>query len=47
MDFVEQLFGWAPDGGDGTFEMALLLTGGVGIFLFVLRDQLRRTISKK
>jgi hypothetical protein len=47
MDFVERWLGWSPDGGDGTFEMALLLVSGVGIFLFALRDQLRRTISKK
>ena len=24
MDFVERLFGWAPDGGDGTFELHAL-----------------------
>jgi hypothetical protein len=47
MDFVEQLLGWAPDGGDGIFELMLLLAGGVGGFLFVLKDQLRGIIGKK
>jgi hypothetical protein len=25
MDFIEQAFGLSPDGGDGTFELSLLL----------------------
>jgi hypothetical protein len=25
MDFIEQLFGLSPDGGDGTFELSLMV----------------------
>jgi hypothetical protein len=25
MDFIERIFGWAPDNGDGTFELMLFL----------------------
>jgi hypothetical protein len=25
MDWIEQLFGWSPDNGDGTFELFLML----------------------
>ncbi len=25
MDFVERIFGLSPDGGDGTFELSLLV----------------------
>ena len=25
MDFIEQIFGFSPDGGSGSFEMALLV----------------------
>jgi len=25
MDFVERIFGWSPDGGDGSLEMGLLV----------------------
>jgi hypothetical protein len=24
MDFIERMFGFSPDGGDGTFELALI-----------------------
>jgi hypothetical protein len=30
MDFVERLLGWAPYGGDGTFELMLLTAGCCG-----------------
>lgn len=26
MDFIERLFGFSPDGGDGTFEVILIIT---------------------
>ena len=25
MDFIERVFGWSPDGGDGSFEFLLFL----------------------
>jgi hypothetical protein len=26
MDFIERIFGFSPDGGDGTFELLLIVT---------------------
>ena len=43
MDFVERLLGWAPDGGDGTFELMLLTAGVLVVVLAVVfRGGLRR-----
>jgi hypothetical protein len=36
MDIVERLFGWAPDGGDGTFELMILVGVAVAVVLGVL-----------
>lgn len=36
MDFVERLLGWAPDGGDGTFELMLLTAGVVVVVLMLI-----------
>jgi hypothetical protein len=33
MDFIERLFGIAPDGGSGTLEMALFLIPLAGLLL--------------
>ncbi len=33
MDFIERLFGIAPDGGNGLFELLLLLIPLAGILL--------------
>jgi len=33
MDFIERLFGISPDGGNGSFEVLLLLIPLVGILL--------------
>jgi hypothetical protein len=33
MDFIERLFGMAPDGGSGTLEMALFLIPLAGLVL--------------
>jgi hypothetical protein len=35
MDFLERLFGWAPDGGDGTLELMLLVAASVALLLGV------------
>ncbi len=34
MDFIEQLFGFSPDGGDGRFELLLFLIPLAGIVLW-------------
>jgi hypothetical protein len=36
MDFVERLFGWAPDGGDGTFELMIVVGVVVAVVLGLL-----------
>jgi hypothetical protein len=35
MDFLERLFGFAPDGGNGAFELVLFLIPLVGILLLM------------
>jgi hypothetical protein len=37
MDFIERIFGIAPDGGDGTFELLLFLVPLALIAVLVLR----------
>jgi len=27
MDFIERLFGFSPDGGNGTFELSIVVSG--------------------
>jgi hypothetical protein len=39
MDFIEKIFGFAPDGGSGLFELLLFLLPVVGII--ALRAQRR------
>jgi hypothetical protein len=39
MDFIERIFGVAPDGGSGTFEALLFLIPIVGIMIFVVWRQ--------
>jgi hypothetical protein len=46
MDFVERLLGWAPDGGDGTFELMLLTAGAVAIVLVVVFRRGRRRVQR-
>jgi hypothetical protein len=31
MDWIEQLFGWSPDNGDGSFEMFLMLLSATAV----------------
>lgn len=33
MDFIEKIFGFAPDGGSGAFEVLLFLIPVVGLYL--------------
>jgi hypothetical protein len=45
MDFIERLFSFAPDGGNGSFEMLLFAMPIVGVaILYVARRRLRRKI---
>jgi hypothetical protein len=37
VDFIERIFGIAPDGGDGTFELLLFLVPLALIAVLVLR----------
>jgi hypothetical protein len=35
MDFIERTLGWAPDGGDGSFELMLIVACGAVLVLSV------------
>lgn len=39
MDFLEQLFGFSPDGGDGTFELLLFVIPITGLIYLWRRRQ--------
>ena len=43
MDFIEKIFGFAPDGGSGAFEVLLFLIPVVGLYLLYKR----RTNARK
>ena len=43
MDFIERLFGFSPDGGDGSFEILLFAIPLAGLALLLYR----RTISRR
>ncbi|HEY3177736.1 MAG TPA: hypothetical protein VGL25_02515 [Casimicrobiaceae bacterium] len=45
MDFIERIFGIAPDGGSGAFELLLFLIPVAGI-LVLLERRRRRTPRK-
>jgi hypothetical protein len=42
MDFIERLFGFAPDGGDGSFELLLFAIPLVVVALLYWRTIQRR-----
>lgn len=42
MDFIEQVFGWAPDAGDGRFELLLFLIPPALLALSALRRRGRK-----
>ena len=42
MDFIERIFGWSPDGGDGSFEFLLFALPIAGICYLVWRRRQRR-----
>ena len=39
MDFIEQIFGFSPDGGDGSFEFLLFAIPIAGLCWLVWRRQ--------
>ena len=45
MDFIERIFGFAPDGGSGAFEVLLFLIPVVG--LLMLRRRRSRQDAKR
>ena len=49
MDFIERIFGLAPDGGAGSVELLLLLAPMIGIAFLQLawRRKRRRTVSHR
>lgn len=42
MDFIERIFGFAPDGGDGSFEFLLFAIPIAGIAYLLFRRRERR-----
>ena len=42
MDFIERLFGFSPDGGDGSFEVLLFAIPIAGIIAIALYQWARR-----
>lgn len=45
MDFIERLFGQAPDGGDGSLEAVWLAAGAVSVVLVISRRRLMAWLS--
>ncbi|HZI84299.1 MAG TPA: hypothetical protein VFF44_10320 [Casimicrobiaceae bacterium] len=42
MDFIEKIFGLAPDGGSGAFEVLLFVIPVVGLYLLYRRRSAAR-----
>ncbi len=42
MDFIEKIFGFAPDGGDGNFEFLLFAIPIAGLCYLAVRRQRRK-----
>lgn len=47
MDFIEQIFGISPDGGDGSTEMMYVAVAVAIVLLAVGRPLLRRMAAKR
>ncbi len=47
MDFIEQLFGLSPDGGDGSLEFLWLAAALVAVGVFVFRRRIRRALTAR
>ena len=44
MDFIEQIFGWSPDGGSGALEFALIVVPAAGVAILAWRKRIRVAI---
>ena len=42
MDFIERIFGFSPDGGDGTLELLLFAIPIMGLVILAAWRQMRR-----
>jgi hypothetical protein len=42
VDFIEQLFGFSPDGGSGSFELLLLAIPVCGLLYLAARRAIKR-----
>jgi len=47
MDFIERIFGFAPDGGNGVFELLLFIVPIAGIITLALRRRKRAAERRK
>lgn len=47
MDFIERLFGWSPDDGNGMFEFLLFVIPLAGIVYVVWRRRQARQRQRK
>lgn len=47
MDFIEQIFGFSPDGGSGAFELLLFLLPVAGLVLLYRRRGKARRESRR
>ena len=45
MDFIERMFGFSPDGGDGSFEWLLVMMAVLAVSAFAFRRRLSRLFS--
>ena len=41
MDFIEQIFGFSPDGGSGALELALIVVSLAGIAVLAWRKRMQ------
>jgi len=47
MDFIERIFGFSPDGGDGSFEFLLFAIPLAGIVYLALRRRRRKAGQRR
>lgn len=47
MDFIETLFGFAPDGGDGSLEAMLIGAAVIVALMFVFRRRIIAGLSRR
>jgi LPXTG-motif cell wall-anchored protein len=47
MDFIEQLFGFSPDGGDGSLEFLWLAAALVAVGAFIFRRRIRTNLAAR